>query len=92
MVSPWQAAGASAPAFFIGALLPMLAILLPPAGIRVPVTLIAVLVALAVSGWTSAWIGGSAPLRPTLRVVIGGTAALAATFVIGTLLGTSGVV
>jgi vacuolar iron transporter family protein len=92
VVSPWQAAGASALAFFIGAALPMLAILLPPAEVRVPVTLAAVLDALAITGSTSARIGGSPWLRPTLRVVIGGALALAATFLIGTLLGTTGVV
>jgi len=92
IVSPWQAAGASALAFFIGAALPMLAILLPPAEARVPVTFAAVLVALAITGVTSARIGGSPWLRPTLRVVLGGALALAATFVIGTLLGTTGVV
>jgi len=88
IVSPWQAAGASALAFFIGALLPLIAILLPPDGWRVPVTFIAVLVALAITGAIGAHIGGSAKLRATLRVVIGGAAALAATFLIGTLLGT----
>ena len=92
IVSPWQAAGASALAFFIGAALPMLAILLPPAEARVPVTFAAVLVALAITGATSARIGGSPWLRPTLRVVLGGALALAATFLIGTLLGTTGVV
>ncbi|MBW4043192.1 MAG: VIT family protein [Acidobacteria bacterium] len=92
VVSPWQAAGASALAFFIGSLLPMLAILLPPASIRIPVTFVAVLIALAITGATSARIGGSPLLRPTLRVVIGGAIALAATFLIGTWLGTSGVV
>lgn len=92
VASPWQAAGASALAFFIGALLPMVAILLPPAPVRVPVTFAAVLVALAITGAASARIGGSPWLRPTLRVVIGGAIALAATFLIGTLLGTSGVV
>lgn len=92
VVSPWQAAGASALAFFIGALLPMLAILLPPAGARVPVTFAAVLVALALTGALSARIGGSPWLRPTVRVVIGGAIALAATFLIGTLLGTTGLV
>ena len=92
VVSPWQAAGASALAFFVGAVLPMLAIVLPPAEARVPVTFAAVLVALAVTGATSARIGGSPWLRPTLRVVIGGALALGATFLIGTLLGTSGVV
>lgn len=90
VASPWQAAGASAIAFFIGAVLPMLAILLPPASIRVPVTFVAVLVALAVTGATSARIGGSPLLRPMLRVVTGGAIALAATFLIGTLLGTTG--
>jgi VIT1/CCC1 family predicted Fe2+/Mn2+ transporter len=92
VVSPWQAAGASALAFFIGALLPMLAILLPPASVRVPITFAAVLVALALTGAFSALIGGSPWLRPTVRVVVGGAVALAATFLIGTLLGTTGVV
>lgn len=92
VVSPWQAAGTSALAFFIGAMLPLLAILLPPESIRVPVTFAAVLVALAITGATGARIGGSHWLRPTLRVVIGGAIALAATFLIGTLLGTTGVV
>jgi VIT1/CCC1 family predicted Fe2+/Mn2+ transporter len=92
VVSPWQAAGASALAFTIGAVLPLLAILLPPEPARVPVTFAAVLVALALTGATSARIGGSPWLRPTVRVVIGGAIALAATFLIGTLLGTTGVV
>lgn len=92
VVSAWQAAGASALAFFVGAVLPLLAILLPPENLRVPVTFAAVLIALAGTGALSAWIGGSPWLRPTLRVVIGGALALAATFLIGTLLGTSGIV
>jgi len=92
VVSPWQAAWASAAAFFIGAVLPLLAILLPPENLRVPVTFVVVLIALAATGATSARIGGSHWLRPTLRVVIGGAIALAATFAIGTLLGTSGIV
>lgn len=88
VVSPWQAAGASALSFFVGAILPMLAILLPPAGWRVPVTFVAVLVALALTGALGARIGGSSIPRATIRVVIGGAVALAATFLIGTLLGT----
>lgn len=92
VVSPWQAAGASALAFVIGAVLPLLAILLPPESIRVPVTFGAVLVALAITGATGARIGGSHWVRPTVRVVVGGAIALVATFIIGTLLGTTGVV
>jgi VIT1/CCC1 family predicted Fe2+/Mn2+ transporter len=79
-------------AFVIGAVLPLLAILLLPAAIRVPVTFAAVLIALAATGWLAARIGKSPPLRPTIRVVVGGALALGATFAIGTLLGTTGVV
>lgn len=92
IVSPWHAAIASAVAFTIGAILPMLAILLPPAGWRVPVTFVAVLVALAITGTTSASIGGSSKLRASVRIVVGGALALAATFVVGHLLGAAGVV
>lgn len=92
VASPWAAAGASALAFLLGAILPLLAILLPPEEYRVPVTFVAVLVALAGTGALSAYIGGSPWLRPTLRVVVGGALALGATFIIGTLLGTSGIV
>jgi VIT1/CCC1 family predicted Fe2+/Mn2+ transporter len=69
----------------------MLAILLPPENIRVPLTFVAVLVALAATGALGAWIGGSSRLKAAVRVVVGGTLALAATFLIGNLLGASGV-
>ena len=72
VVSPWAAAGASALAFTIGAILPLLAILLPPTEVRVPVTFVVVLLALAATGYMSARIGGSPALRPTIRVVVGG--------------------
>jgi VIT1/CCC1 family predicted Fe2+/Mn2+ transporter len=91
IVSPWHAAFASAIAFLIGAVLPMLAILLPPAEIRVPLTFAAVLVALAATGALGAWIGGGSKWRAAVRVVAGGALALVATFSIGNLLGASGV-
>ena len=92
VVSPWHAASASAVAFAIGAILPLLAIMLAPAAVRIAVTFVAVLVALAVTGSLSAWIGGSSVRIAVVRLVIGGALALAATFVIGSLLGSSGVV
>ncbi|WP_460779984.1 VIT1/CCC1 transporter family protein [Microbacterium shaanxiense] len=92
LVNPWHAAMSSAIAFTLGALLPLLAILLPPPEWRVPVTFVAVLIALAVTGAVAARIGGSPPLRPSIRLVVGGALALAATWLIGTLLGTAGVV
>ncbi|ALX66015.1 VIT1/CCC1 transporter family protein [Microbacterium sp. XT11] len=92
LVNPWHAAISSAVAFTLGALLPLIAILLPPPEWRVPVTFVAVLVALAATGAISARIGGSPVIRASVRLVIGGALALFATWLIGTLLGTTGVV
>ncbi|ROZ63449.1 VIT family protein [Kocuria soli] len=90
--SPMGAAIASALAFFVGSMLPTLAILLPPAQIAIPVTFGVVLVALALTGWLGARLGGSPHrLRAATRLVVGGALALAATFAIGTLLGTGAV-
>ena len=87
LAHPIQAAGASAASFISGALLPLLAILLPPAALRVPVTFVAVLIALGLAGALSARIGGSNPRRAVLRVVIGGALGLAFTYGIGLLFG-----
>ncbi|GGM62066.1 VIT1/CCC1 transporter family protein [Microbacterium saperdae] len=90
LVSPWRAALASAVAFTSGGIIPFVAMLLPP-GVRIPATFIVVLLALAVTGALGARLGGSPVLRPTIRVVVGGAVALGATFLIGTLLGTTGI-
>jgi VIT1/CCC1 family predicted Fe2+/Mn2+ transporter len=92
LVSPWQAALSSAVAFTLGALLPLLTILLLPPALKIPLTFVAVLVALALTGTVSAHLGGSGKVRATVRLVFGGALALAATWAIGTLLGTTGVV
>ena len=55
-------------------------------------TFAAVLVALALTGTISARLGDAPVGRAVLRLVIGGALALLATWLIGTLLGTSGVV
>ena len=90
LVNPWHAALSSALAFTIGALLPLLAILLTPIEWRIPVTFAVVLLALATTGTIAARIGGSSPGRSVLRLVFGGALALLATWLIGTLLGTTG--
>lgn len=89
LTNPWHAALSSAIAFTLGAMLPLLAILLPPPEWRVPTTFVAVLVALAVTGTVSAALGGAGRVRASLRLVIGGALALAVTWVIGLLLGTT---
>ncbi|MFE4952314.1 VIT family protein [Leifsonia sp. NPDC056665] len=88
VVSPWHAAIASAISFTIGGILPLLTILTPPA-IRIPLTFVVVLIALAATGYVAAYIGGASRGKAMLRVVIGGALALAATFAIGALLGTT---
>jgi vacuolar iron transporter family protein len=87
LASPWAAAGSSAVAFTLGALLPLAAIVAPPASWRVPVTFVAVLVALVVTGSLSATLGGSERRRAVLRVVTGGALAMAVTYAVGQLVG-----
>jgi vacuolar iron transporter family protein len=87
IVSPWRAAWVSAATFTVGALLPFLAILLAPQDVRIAVTVVAVLVALAVTGYAGAALGGADRRRATVRVVVGGALALAATYLAGSLLG-----
>jgi VIT1/CCC1 family predicted Fe2+/Mn2+ transporter len=89
IVSAWHAAAASAVSFLAGGVLPFLAILLLPSAVRVPGTFVVVLIALALTGGLGARLGGTALLRPAIRVVAGGAIALTATFLIGSLLGTA---
>ncbi|CAL9381245.1 VIT1/CCC1 transporter family protein [Streptomyces sp. enrichment culture] len=91
LTNPWHAAGASFLAFTVGALLPLLAIVCPPASARLWVTVLSVLAALTLTGWWSARLG-SAPARPAVvRVVGGGALAMAVTYGAGSLLGAAGV-
>ncbi|MBF6222319.1 MULTISPECIES: VIT1/CCC1 transporter family protein [Nocardia] len=91
LTNPWQAALSSAVAFTLGALLPLLAILLPPVTARIPVTFAAVLTALALTGSVSARLGGSSRGRAVLRVVLGGALAMAVTYGIGQLADVAGI-
>ena len=92
LVNPWHAGISSASAFTLGAILPLLAILLPPPEWRIPITFAAVLIALTITGAVSAQLGGAPKGRAILRLVIGGGLALVVTWLIGTALGTTGIV
>lgn len=85
--NPWQAAVASAASFFIGAVIPLLTIVLTPSHERVYVTFIAVLVALTLTGYLSASFSKTNELKSTIRVVIGGALAMVVTYVIGHIFG-----
>jgi VIT1/CCC1 family predicted Fe2+/Mn2+ transporter len=86
--SPWGAAISSALSFVVGALLPLLVIVLTPEAIRIPLTFGAVIVALAITGSVSSRLGRAPALRAILRNVIGGAVAMAITYLIGRLIGT----
>lgn len=85
--NPWQAAWASMLSFSLGALLPLLAMLLAPTGWRMGVTWAAVLVALAVTGVITSRIGGASPVRPVVRNLVVGALTMALTWGIGHLVG-----
>ncbi|MFI2233006.1 VIT family protein [Nocardia testacea] len=91
LTNPWHAALSSAISFTVGALLPLLAILLPPTPARIPVTMVAVLLALALTGSISAGLGGSSRPRAVARVVLGGALAMAVTYGIGQLADVTGI-
>ncbi|MFF1461144.1 VIT family protein [Streptomyces sp. NPDC058330] len=91
LTNPWHAAGASFLAFTVGALLPLLAIVLPPASLRLAVTVVSVLAALALTGWWSARLGEAPVGRAVLRNMGGGAVAMAVTYAAGALLGAAGV-
>ncbi|SDN96996.1 Predicted Fe2+/Mn2+ transporter, VIT1/CCC1 family [Streptomyces sp. cf386] len=91
LTNPWHAAWASFLAFTAGALLPLLAMVLPPADRRLPVTVVSVLAALALTGWSSARLGAAAPARAVLRNVAGGALAMGVTYAAGSLLDVAGV-
>lgn len=88
LANPWHAAWASMVAFTLGALLPMLMILLPPDW-RIGATAGSVAVALALTGFLSARFTGAVVSRAILRNVVGGVLAMAVTYAIGGLVGRS---
>lgn len=90
LTNPWHAAYASASSFVVGGLVPLIAVVLAPATVRIETTVIAVLVALVATGVLSAYAAGANAATSTLRVVAGGLIAMAITFGIGRAFGTVG--
>ena len=89
LTSPIHAAFASGISFTIGAIIPLLAISLPPESVRIPITFISVLIALIITGVLSGHISGANKIRATIRVVLGGIIAMVITFGVGRLFGVS---
>jgi VIT1/CCC1 family predicted Fe2+/Mn2+ transporter len=84
---PVQAAVTSAAAFSIGALLPLVAMMLAPIALAIPVLAVATLASLALLGTLSAQAGGAGALKAAARVTIWGAIAMALTAAIGSMVG-----
>jgi len=84
---PVQAALASAATFSVGAAVPLIAAVLTPLNVAIPVVTGTSLVSLAVLGALSAQAGGAPVGRAVARVTLWGAFAMAATAAIGALFG-----
>ena len=86
---PLQAAWISAASFAAFAVVPIAALLIAPAALRIPVMAVLSLASLATLGAFGAHLGGAPLGRASLRVTLGGAMAMAVTAAIGRLLGVS---
>lgn len=86
---PLQAAWISAVSFAVFAMLPVLALLVAPASLRMHTIGAVTLVSLASLGALGGYLGGASKLRASLRVTFGGALAMAVTAAIGHVLGLS---
>lgn len=90
LTNPWHAAYASAGAFFVGAIIPLLTVAFLPETYRIIGTFVAVVVALIVTGALSAYAGGADKTKAAFRVASGGILAMGVTYLIGLLFGVAG--
>jgi vacuolar iron transporter family protein len=89
LARPLQAAWISAASFASFAIVPIIALLCAPTGLRIPVIGVVSLLSLAVLGGFGGYIGGAPLGRAALRVTLGGTLAMIVTALIGRILGVS---
>ncbi|EHM00034.1 VIT family protein [Lentilactobacillus parafarraginis] len=85
--NPLSAAIASMISFPTGSILPLVAITTFPSSIRVLATGIAVIIALAITGYSAAKLGNSNTTRGIIRNVVSGILTMIVTYTIGTLIG-----
>jgi VIT1/CCC1 family predicted Fe2+/Mn2+ transporter len=84
---PVQAAFASAATFAVGAAMPLLTVLVTPAGALIPVVIATSIVFLALLGGFGAYAGGAPVMKAALRVTFWGALAMALTAGVGALFG-----
>jgi vacuolar iron transporter family protein len=83
LARPLQASAVSAGSFSIGALIPIVVVVLVGTSFRVSSLIVSALIGLGALGAIGARLGGAPPLRPALRVLLGGAAAMALSWAIG---------
>lgn len=89
VINPMHAAVSSFVAFTAGGLIPFATIMAAPHDYRIWATGIAVAVALCLTGYLSAYVGGASKRRAITRVVVGGVVAMIITFAVGRMFGTA---
>lgn len=87
LTNPWHAALASMLSFILGAIIPLCAIVFTPHSIAVPFTVLAVTLALAITGSVSAYLGQASIVRATIRNILWGNIAMMVTYGVGLLVG-----
>lgn len=87
LTNPWLAAVSSLVSFSVGAAIPLIAILLPLSQ-AVLICVLAVALALAITGLVSAHLGGAPKVRAVLRNIGMGLLTMAVTYGVGHLFGT----
>lgn len=86
---PIQAAVASALSFAVGAVLPLLAVLIAPVNLMISIVVGSTLFFLALMGMLAAYLGGANMWTGALRVTFWGLLAMLATALVGKLFGTT---
>lgn len=84
---PVQAALVSAASFGVAACLPILALAVSTAGLRIPFIAVAALCGLGILGAVGGHLGGAPRMRASIRVMLGGSLAMAITALVGRLFG-----
>jgi len=84
---PVQAAFSSAGTFAVGAVMPLLTVLIFPATAVIPAVSLISLLCLALLGMVAARVGGSPVVKATLRVTFWGALAMGITAGVGALFG-----
>ena len=87
LANPIQAAVGSAGAFTVGAAIPLITAAVATESTRIMATILVVAIGLAGLGFAGARFGGASATKPTVRVIVGGLAAMAITIGVGALFG-----